>query len=127
MAWVNEGTDVRRAFIGGSWGMRGYRLNEIKGRRYVMLNQEIRFPFAQSLALRTGSFAIGFAPILGALFVDLGNAWTRDYPGLLGSAGFGLRGLFMGGLVIRMDTGRKFNFQNDERPGFIRFFFGWDF
>lgn len=127
MAWVNEGTDVRRAFIGGSWGMRGYRLNEIKGRRYVMLNQEIRFPFAQSLALRTGSFAIGFAPILGALFVDLGNAWSRDYPGLLGSAGFGLRGLFMGGLVIRMDTGKKFNFHNDERPGFIRFFFGWDF
>ena len=133
LLWYNEGTDVRPYYIGGSWGMRGYQWREIFGRKVLMLNQEIRFPFAQSLALRSGSFALWIGPIRGALFLDVGNAWDAEFPGFRGSYGVGLRGLFLGGLVLRLDRGRRTDFHSVDRPHlvdhrrFTQFFFGWDF
>ena len=92
-----------------------------------MLNHELRFPFASSLVLNTRSFALGMAPIRGALFFDVGNAWDQEFPGFIGSYGFGLRGVFMGGLVLRLDYGKRTAFHSKDSPWFSQFFFGWDF
>ena len=127
MIWLNDGVDIRRFYIGGSWGLRGYAINQIYGRKAILLNQELRFPFAKSLMLSIGSENIGFAPIRGALFIDAGNAWDYDYPGLRGSFGFGLRGLFMGGIVLRLDIGKRTDFRSISENWFTQFFFGWDF
>ncbi len=127
MIWVNDGIDIRRYFIGGSWGLRGYRINEIYGRKYIMFNQELRFPFAHSLALYFKRYAIGVAPIRGALFLDAGNAWDYNRPDLVGSMGIGIRGLFLGGLVLRLDVGRRTDFHSIDNNWFVQFFFGWDY
>jgi outer membrane protein assembly factor BamA len=127
MLWFNDGTDIRRFYIGGSWGLRGYRMGEIFGRKYVMLNQELRFPFANSLMLHFGSTGIGLAPLRGALFLDAGNAWDYDFPGIIGSFGVGLRGVLFGGLVLRLDMGRRTDFHHIEKGWFFQFFFGWDY
>ncbi|UCD37909.1 MAG: PD40 domain-containing protein [Fidelibacterota bacterium] len=135
MLWFNTGTDIRRFYIGGSWGLRGYRITEVYGRKYFMLNQELRFPFAQSLVLNQGAFAIGMAPIRGALFFDVGKAWEESWDDpprgvigkVIGSYGIGLRGIFMGGLVLRLDFGRRTDFQSKDSPWFTQFFFGWDY
>ena len=127
MIWVNDGIDIRRYFIGGSWGLRGYRINEIYGRKYIMFNQELRFPFAHSLALYFKRYAIGVAPIRGALFLDAGNAWDYNRPDLVGSMGIGVRGLFLGGLVLRLDVGRRTDFHSIDNNWFVQFFFGWDY
>ncbi len=127
MLWVNDGIDIRRYYIGGSWGIRGYHFSEIYGRKYVMFNQELRFPFARSLSLNFGKAAIGIAPIRGALFLDAGNAWDYQRPDLIGSFGFGLRGMFLGGIVLRLDMGRRTDFHSVEDDMFYQFFFGWDF
>ncbi|MFB0516851.1 MAG: BamA/TamA family outer membrane protein [Candidatus Neomarinimicrobiota bacterium] len=131
MLWYNTGTDIRRFYIGGSWGMRGYRITEVYGQKSIMLNQELRFPFARSLVLDADKFAIGVAPIRGALFFDVGKAWEEtwhdDRWGIIGSYGIGLRGLFMGGLVLRLDIGRRTNFRSKDSPLFAQFFFGWDY
>ncbi|MBA7630222.1 MAG: BamA/TamA family outer membrane protein [Calditrichaeota bacterium] len=131
MLWYNTGTDIRRFYIGGSWGLRGYGISEVFGRKYFMLNQELRFPFARSLVLNFRSLAVGMAPIRGALFFDVGKAWEEaweaDTRGIIGSYGFGFRGLFMGGLVLRLDIGRRTNFRSKDSPWFTQFFFGWDY
>ncbi len=127
MAWYTDGTDLRRFYIGGSWGMRGYRFNQIFGRKYIMLNQELRFPFARSLVLNLKSGGVGLAPIRAAFFFDIGNAWEDEFPGLVGSYGFGLRALFLGALPLRVDFGRRTDFHSVDSRVFTRFFFGWDF
>ncbi len=127
MAWYTDGSDIRRFYIGGSWGMRGYRFNQIFGRKYILLNQELRFPFARSLVLNLKSGGVGLAPIRAALFFDIGNAWEDEFPGLVGSYGFGLRALFLGALPLRIDFGRRTDFHSVDSRVFTQFFFGWDF
>ncbi|MCH7528474.1 MAG: BamA/TamA family outer membrane protein, partial [Candidatus Marinimicrobia bacterium] len=114
-------------YIGGSWGMRGYRFNQIFGRKYIMLNQELRFPFARSLVLNLRSGGVGLAPIRAAFFFDIGNAWEDEFPGLVGSYGFGLRTLLLGALPLRIDFGRRTDFHSVDSRVFTQFFFGWDF
>ncbi len=129
--WYNTGMDIRRFYIGGSWGLRGYGISEVFGRKYFMLNQELRFPFARSLVLNLRSIAVGMAPLRGALFFDVGKAWEEtwggDPRGIIGSYGIGFRGLFMGGLVLRLDIGRRTNFRSKDSSWFTQFFFGWDY
>ena len=127
MLWYNDGRDIRRFYIGGSWGLRGYRITQVAGRKYILLNHELRFPFARSLLLNLRDYAVGMAPIRGAFFLDVGNAWDREFPGFIGSYGFGLRGLFMGGLVMRWDLGKRTDFRSSDSPWFSQFFFGWDY
>ena len=128
MVWMNDGRDIRRYYIGGSWGMRGYRFGSIGGRNMVMLNQELRFPFARRLRMDFRSGSIWLAPIHGALFLDFGNAWEQNLVGLYTSTGFGLRGALAGVLVLRLDMGlRSLTVNSFPDDKFIQFFFGWDF
>jgi len=128
MIWMNEGEDIQRYYIGGSWGIRGYRWSEIKGRKMIMFNQELRFPFAQKLEMNFNSGSIWLAPIRGAIFLDLGNAWELEFPGFLSSSGIGFRAALMGALVFRLDLGWKAEQVNHlPQEKFVQFFFGWDF
>ncbi|MBL7030923.1 MAG: PD40 domain-containing protein [Candidatus Marinimicrobia bacterium] len=127
LVWYNSGQDLRRYFIGGSWGLRGYRFFQIFGSKTFMINHELRFPFANSLALNFRSFTIALAPVRGALFLDMGNAWDNDYPGAIGSFGFGLRASLMGSMVLRLDMGKTTDFKNVSNKIFTQLFFGWDF
>ena len=102
-------------------------MREIYGQRFILLNHELRFPFARSLMLQFGRSGLGLAPIRGALFIDVGNAWDYKFPGMVGSFGLGLRGIFLGGLVLRLDIGRKTNFKTVDNKWFFQFFFGWDY
>ena len=53
----------------------------------IMFNQELRFPFAQKLEMNFKSGSIWLAPIRGAIFLDLGNAWEQEFPGFLSLRG----------------------------------------
>ena len=127
MIWYNDGQDIRRYYIGGSWGLRGYKISRVFGRKSFMVNHELRFPFANSLALNFRSLTIALAPVRGAFFLDAGNAWDYKYPGVLGSFGFGLRASLMGSIVLRLDIGKKTDFKKMSKGFFTQFFFGWDF
>lgn len=127
LAWFNEGRDIRPFYIGGSWGLRGYRINELYGSKAILLNQELRFPVARSLTFVQGSSALGLFPIRGALFFDAGNAWEDGFPGFIGSFGLGLRATLMGVIVLRWDLGRRTDFRSLSENWFKQLFFGWDF
>jgi len=127
MTWINQGKDLIRFQIGGSWGIRGYNRFDISGRSFFLVNNEFRFPFAQHLALRFSTFDIGLAPIRGALFFDVGNAWSNSPKNLLGSFGVGLRGNLLGVIVLRLDIGKTTDFNSLSKGLFTQFFFGWDY
>jgi hypothetical protein len=137
--YYSAGNRPRRVSIGGSWGLRGYpRIGGVTGTRAVLLNQEIRFPLSNFLAIGFPFGEIRFPGIQGALFGDLGGAWTEETTdrGLLGSAGFGLRMPVFFPLVLRLDIGWRFSlggFTSYALPslerdrGFVDFFFGFNY
>ncbi len=123
---VNDGKDRRRHYIGGSWGMRGYEINELFGSRYIMVNSELRFFLAKPKYWDGKRTSLGIGPWEGAIYVDAGNAWEKEFPGWKGSVGFGLR-VFFAGTVIRYDMGRKTDFKSLDKSWYKKLFFGWDF
>lgn len=127
MGMINEGKNIYRFYIGGSWHMRGYKFTEIYGKKFILVNTELRFPIAQALALHFREGALGFAPVHGAVFVDVGNAWDRKFPGFIGSFGIGFRAAFMQALVLRLDVCKKTDFKTIEKGVFVQFLFGWDY
>jgi len=127
MSIFNGGDDVRRFYIGGSWFMRGYNYTEVYGRKFILFNNELRLPLAQSLTLNFGKSKIGFFPVRSAVFVDIGNAWDYDFPGFIGSFGIGIRGALMGQLVLRLDIGKRTDFKSVQKELFVKFFFGWNY
>ncbi len=94
-------------------------LDQLIGSRVAVGNVELRFPLTRSLTL--GFLPIGFPPIEGAIFYDVGIAWrtgsqlkvTAD-PGddpevvrtLLRSWGGSIRANVLGFLVVRLDYTR---------------------
>lgn len=89
-------TDQFRYFVGSPDFMRGYTagsfrrneclserpeaqilcddLNQLIGSRIALVNAELRFPLIQQLNLSV--LPIGFPPIEGAIFLDIGMAWN---------------------------------------------------
>ncbi|HEX9652521.1 MAG TPA: hypothetical protein VGA99_02325, partial [bacterium] len=74
--------------------------------------------------------------IRGAVFVDFGQAWDRDYEfnEVLGSMGFGLRLRIGGFLVLRYELGKRFQVSDFSSPNLHfdegikkAFWFGFDF
>jgi len=91
------------------------------------LNNEFRFPFIEELIFRFPVGDFGFAPIRGAAFFDVGNAWDEEFEGLLGSFGVGLRGTLGRVLVLRLDFGKTTDFHRMDPGIFTQFFFGWNY
>lgn len=127
MGMINEGENIRRFYIGGSWFLRGYDIRDVYGKKFILFNNELRFPIAQSLMINFTKSRIGFAPVRGALFVDAGNAWDFKFPGFIGSFGLGLRGTLMRSIVLRLDIGKRTDFDKVQKDLFVKFFFGWNY
>ncbi|HEU4697929.1 MAG TPA: hypothetical protein VFS40_02020 [Gemmatimonadales bacterium] len=133
------GNRPRRLNIGGTLGLRGYPYyGYILGTRAWMVNQELRFPLLRHLTFGTPLGDVRFPGIQGAIFGDLGRAWTRNTTGraLLGSYGASFRLPVAPLAVFRLDVGRRFaskDFQGysldaDQTKGtFVTFFFGYNY
>ncbi|HMS64067.1 MAG TPA: BamA/TamA family outer membrane protein [Ignavibacteria bacterium] len=130
--FLNEGKDPRRFFMGGSWSLRGWPLNSIRGSKMWQANAELRFPLMRVVALR---FPLGigfdFPGITGAFFTDAGNAWdnNEEYGMTYGSIGAGIRMNVLGFIVLRYDIGKRIedNFSYLQKSWFQSFYFGFDF
>ncbi len=130
--FINEGKEPRRFFMGGSWSLRGWPLNSIRGSKMWQANVELRFPLLNIVALR---FPLGigfdFPGIRGALFFDSGSAWDNsyNYGTVLGSIGAGIRMNVLGLIVLRYDFGKRIenNFTSIQSNLFQNFYFGFDF
>jgi len=137
--FYSGGDRPRRVNIGGSTALRGYpQFGYIVGSQAFLFNQEVRFPILTHLTLGTPFGDLDFPQIQGGLFTDLGKAVfsTTSDRGLLGSYGISFR-MALGPLtVLRLDVGRRFsnnNFvgyslgPNQRDPGFVSFFFGYNY
>ena len=130
--FVNEGKDPRRFFLGGSWSLRGWPLNSIRGSKMWQANAELRFPLLNIVAIR---FPLGigfdFPGIMGAFFFDAGRAWdnSSNYGFTNGSIGAGIRLNALGIVVLRYDIGKRIenNFTRLQGDLFQNFYFGFDF
>ncbi|HEV2084714.1 MAG TPA: hypothetical protein VGR09_06510, partial [Gemmatimonadales bacterium] len=137
--FYSGGDRPRRINIGGTLGMRGYpEFGYIVGTRAYMLNQELRVPLLTHLTLGTPFGDVTLPEIQGGLFADVGKALLHSDSNraLLGSYGISFR-LALGPLaVLRLDVGRRFtdrryqgySLSSDQRtPGFVHFFFGYNY
>jgi len=122
MTRLNIGKEAFRYFMGGSWDLRLYPRWTIWGRKLFLINNELRMPFLDRFILGFPFGGFGFNAIRGAAFVDLGQAWDRDYEfnEVLGSVGFGWRLRFGGFLVLRYEIGKTFQIRDFSSPN-IRF------
>lgn len=130
--FLNEGKEPRRFYMGGSWSLRGWPINSIRGSKMWQTNAELRFPLLKVVALR---FPLGigfdFPGIMGALYFDAGNAWdnNEDYGITYGTIGGGIRMNVLGAIVLRYDIGKRIeeNFTHLQGSWFQSFYFGFDF
>jgi len=137
--FYSGGDRPRRVNIGGTLGLRGYpQFGYIVGSEAFMLNQEVRFPLLTHLTLGTPLGDLDFPEIQAGLFTDLGQARfsTTTDRALLGSYGVSFR-MALGPLtVLRLDVGRRFSSDrfrgyslsgDQKHPGFVSFFFGYNY
>ncbi|MBK8550861.1 MAG: PD40 domain-containing protein [Ignavibacteria bacterium] len=130
--FLNEGKEPRRFFMGGSWSLRGWPMNSIRGSKMWQANVEFRFPLLNIVALR---FPLGigfdFPGIRGAVFFDAGKAWDYNYNERItyGDFGVGVRLNALGLVVLRYDIGKRIenNFTHIQGDIFQQFYFGFDF
>lgn len=121
---ISVGDFPQQILIGGSLTLRGYDFLSLRGDRYVLANEEVRFPLP--LRLLVGNVAV-VSRLQGAVFVDVGDAWFHERdPVFRGSTGFGLRTGF-GGAVLRWDLAKKFRERSFENGWETDFFLGYNF
>jgi hypothetical protein len=132
MMLYTGGKDTPRYFMGGTWDLRGFDRFSLWGNRLGLLSQELRFPLMDVLFLGFPKFGMAFPGWRGALFADVGNAWTDNFSGILGSFGGGIR-FPIGFFTLRLDAGKrvgkseKRNLYSLQNGLFWQFFFGHDF
>lgn len=139
LGYISGGDRPNFVNIGGTLGLRGYPLyGYIEGSRAAMLNQELRLPLLRYLAFGTPLGQITLPSVQLAPFVDIGKAWypTGIKRGWIGSWGASFR-LSLGPFVtLRLDWGRRFSTSGlggyglslaDRQPGFLKFFFGYNY
>jgi len=121
------GKEAQWSYMGGSWTLRGYDRASLWGRHLVLWNNELRFPLIDNLLIGFPFGVLGFRAIRGALFVDVGNAWTSSWDGLLGSFGIGVRVRVADVLVLRLDFAKRMDAHRIGGPTHSEFFFGWSY
>ncbi len=130
--FLNEGKEARRFFMGGSWSLRGWPINSIRGSKMWQANVEFRFPLLNIVAIR---FPLGigfdFPGIRGGVFFDVGKAWDNNYQNRItyGDFGVGVRMNALGLVVLRYDIGKRIenDFKQIQGDIFQQFYFGFDF
>ncbi len=138
-AFWSGGEFPQRVAIGGSWALRGYpQYAYVAGDRALMGNVEWRFPLTDYLMVGFPFGELRFPGVEGALFTDLGRAWSEQSNdrGWLGAYGLGLRMSLGAPLVLRLDLGWRYSFGNRvlyslptnyNGSGFAAFWFGFDY
>ena len=142
-AFYSGGERPERVTIGGSWAVRGYpQYSYLAGDRALMANVEWRFPLTNYLSIGSPLGEIRFPGVQGALFTDLGRAWSElaTERGWLGAYGLGLRMSLFGPFIVRLDMGWRYGLGNVaayslpsnyqvsiHRNGFVAFWFGFDY
>lgn len=139
LGYWTGGERPRLINIGGSWGLRGYPyFGYVSGTRAWLLSAEWRFPIADYVTFGFPFGAAQFPGVQGALFTDLGRAWTPTTTrrGTLGSWGLGLRMAIAEPLVLRLDFGYRYHRGDlasyslparDRGSRFVDFFFGFNY
>lgn len=137
--YASGGNRPRRLSIGGPWGLRGYpRFGRVAGTRAWLVSQEFRFPITDFLSVGFPFGEMRFPGVQGALFADVGGAWSTESRdrGVLGSAGLGLRMAVAYPFVLRLDFGYRFERGSIVGYGlppvvagrrFVDFFFGFNY
>jgi hemolysin activation/secretion protein len=142
-AFYAGGERPERVTIGGSWAVRGYpQYSYLAGDRALMANVEWRFPLTNYLSIGSPIGEIRFPGVQGALFSDLGRAWSEQATdrGWLGAYGLGLRMSLFGPLILRLDMGWRYSLGNVDAyslpvnyavnsggNGFVALWFGFDY
>jgi len=124
-AW---GSDLQLFYLGGSWDLRGYEFRRFAGKRTILLNSELRFPFIDRFVLRFPFGTIELPIIRGSLFLDAGRVsgfiYDTDW---LGSVGTGVE-MNLGYLpVIRVNFSRLTDFKKLSGDIHVDFFLGFNF
>jgi hypothetical protein len=139
LAYHSGGERPRPVNVGGSWALRGYpRYGYVAGTRAWLFNAEWRFPITDFLSIGFPFGEARFPGVQGALFCDLGRAWTAASldRGVLGSSGLGLRMPVGPPLVLRLDLGYRFHEgevagyslpTTSQGSRFVDFFFGFNY
>src|SRR5207245_2087806 len=94
LGYYAGGDRSRPINIGGPWALRGYPIyGYVAGTSAWLVNTEWRFPITDFLSIGFPFGVARFPGVQGALFSDVGRAWSAatTQRGTLGSAGLGLR------------------------------------
>lgn len=78
---TSQGTDPAWFYIGGAYNLRGYEDFEFDGNNVAFASIELRYPFIDRLIMR-GPIPLQLGGLRGALFFDIGGAWTGDIDNL---------------------------------------------
>lgn len=135
--WINRQFENNRfpveqpedfVFLTSGIPLRGYNYAQRLGTKYGLVNMEFRFPLFGYLS--AGPLPLFFQSFSGALFVDVGGAWTRqgEFKGidrnaagdiylrdLLVGAGYGVRMIFLG-FLLKLDVAWPLNLQDSFAP-----------
>jgi Tol biopolymer transport system component len=74
---TSQGTNPAWFYIGGAYNLRGYKDFEFEGNNVLFASLELRYPFIDRLIMR-GPIPLQLGGLRGALFFDIGGAWSGD-------------------------------------------------
>ncbi len=117
------------AFMEFVMPLRGVSVNELNGSKFFLTNIEFRFPLFR--ALLAGPIPILFQSVMGAIFLDVGGAWDKDFYAtrknqfnetvpnhLLMSTGIGVRAYLLG-LPLKLDVAWQNLYHNWTPPKYL--------
>ena len=107
--------------LGGSDGLRGYRLKTVRGSRTMLGSLEYRFPVLKDLNLRALDNILSLNGVDAVVFADAGKSWFEDFDGekFKKDAGLGFRfqvdiGSFLEKVIVRLDIAQAINESKEE-------------
>lgn len=129
----SQGAEPQIFYMGGSWDMRGYPRRYFMGRKLILLNNELRVPVIDNLLVGFPFGNFELQAIRGAVFMDIGNAWSEDLSlkkeltQVHGAFGLGLRARLSYFTVLRLDFAKITDFDRIFPETKVQFFFGWNY
>lgn len=124
----SEGENPEIFRLGGSHSLRAYPRRALLGQRSLLANQEVRFPLVRGAVFGLPVGNVELPGIEGAVFADAGSAFDPGVdPQWNGAYGIGFRMGLGGYMVLRVDVGKRTDFETLSRTTHTEFFVGWDY